>query len=196
MSIRTIRVVGLAASLALTPVSAWAQDPASQAARMERMKEIYQPSAPHRELAKLAGTWQQEVRLASGKPEPLVLRGRVTNRVVLDGRFVASEGTARAEAGGMAYDSMLMFGFDGRSREYTAIVLDTFGTYFVTAAGAASPGASAITMKGQTPEGGSIKHFDVVLTWIDANTYRTEIIFKFPGREPDVAVSTTYRRVS
>jgi len=179
----------------LSPLLAWAQSPPS-ADQVERMKAIYQPSAPHRELARLAGTWEQEARLANGTPEPVVLRGRVTNRVVLDGRFIASEGLARGPAGGPVLESMLILGFDGRTREYTAIVMDTFGTYYVTAAGPGTPDSASIVMKGQTPERGSVKHFDVVLTWIDANSYRVEIIFRIPDREPTVAVSTTYRRVN
>jgi hypothetical protein len=163
--------------------------------QIERMKAIYQPSAPHLALAKLEGTWEQEVRLASGSGDPVVIRGRAVNRVVLGGRFVVSEGQATGGEGAPALDSMLIFGFDGRTREYTSVVMDTFGTYYVTAAGAPGQDAGAIAMKGQTPERGAMKQFDVVLTWIDADTYRTEIIFRFPDRPPSAAVSTTYRRM-
>ena len=171
------------------------QSPAPTAAQIERMREIYEPSAPHRDLETLVGEWEQEVKLASGKPEPAIARGRVTNRSILGGRFLVSEGAARAESGGLTIDSMLIFGFDGRSREYTVTVMDTFGTYSVSASGKGDAAARAIVMSGETPERGAMKRFDVVLTRVDADTYRTEIIFRFPDRPPSIAVETTYRRV-
>jgi hypothetical protein len=160
------------------------------------MKEIYLPSAPHAALAKLAGEWDQTVELASKDGPPLRAHGRVLNRVVLGGRFVVSEGGAQQPDGALAYGSLLLFGFDGRSRDYTAIVLDTFGTYYVTAAGSAPPDGAPIVMRGETPERGGTKRFDVVLRWLDADTYRTEIVFHLPGREPAVAVAATCRRVT
>jgi hypothetical protein len=51
-------------------------------------------------------------------------------------------------------------------------------------------------MNGETPEGKGRKRFEVVLTWVDADTYRVQIIFLLEGRPPVVAVSSVHRRVT
>lgn len=184
-----ILMIGLAASAAAVQ-----QQPAPTPAQIARAKEIYLPSAPHESLARLAGVWDQEVEYASGAGAPVRATGRVTNRAVLGGRFVVSEGAARQQGGGLNSEAMLVFGFDGRSRQYTVVVLDTFGTYYVTAAGPPPPAGEPIVMKGETPEGTGTKKFDVVLRWMGEDAYKTEIVFHFPGRDPVVAVAATQRR--
>ena len=173
--------------------AAMQQQPAPTPAQIARAKEIYLPSAPHESLARLTGVWDQEVEYA-GAGAAVRASGRVTNRAVLGGRFVVSEGAARQQGGPLNSESMLLFGFDGRSRQYTVVVLDTFGTYYVTAAGPAPIAGEPIVMKGETPEGAGTKKFDVVLRWIGEDAYKTEIVFHLPGRDPVVAVAATHRR--
>ena len=184
-------------SLALLAI-AWTsaavqQPPQPTAEQVERMKAIYLPTAPHLDLERLAGEWDQEVEYASGA-KSVRAKGRVTNRVALGGRFVVSEGRARQEGSALDVESIFLFGYDGRTREHTVILLDTFGTYYVTAAGKAVVPLSDVIMHGETIEGAGTKKFDVVLRWVDRDTYRTEIVFHFPGREPVVAVAATHRR--
>ena len=93
---------------------------------------------------------------------------------------------------------MTIYGFDRRTKEFTIIGLDTMGTYYVTAAGnKAEP--RTIVMRGETLDdhGGApeMRKYDMVLKFVDANTYITEIIFHFPGRAPQTVVSVTHRRV-
>jgi hypothetical protein len=171
-------------------------DQAADKTTQARVAAIYLPSEPHRDLAKLAGTWEQEAVFASGGT-PVRATGRVVNRAVLGGRFIVSEGNATG-ASSFDYGSMLVFGFDGRTREHTVLLFDSFGTYFVEARRPASedPGAKELKLSGETREGTTPKAFDVVLTWIDADTYRLEIVFRLPGRPPSVAVSFTCKRVA
>ena len=185
----------IAAVLAIAGVSATApQNPAPPTAeQIERMKAIYVPSAPHRDLERLSGEWDQEVEYASGNTR-VRAKGRVSNRVALGGRFVVSEGRARQDGGSLDVESIFLFGYDGRTREHTAILLDTFGTYYVTATGTAAIPLSEVVMRGETIEGKGTKKFDVVLRWLDQDTYRTEIVFHIPGREPVLAVAATHRR--
>ena len=55
-----------------------------------------------------------------------------------------------------------------------------------------------IVMTGETleHEGGtaSTRKYDMTLKIIDANTYVTEVIFKFPGQPDQTIVSMTHRR--
>ena len=142
------------------------------------------------------GTWAQDVTFASGT-SLVKASGRVVNRLVLGGRFLHSEGQA-ANPPALDYQSMLTFGFDGRSQEYTVVVFDSFGTYYVEARQplAAFTASGELRLVGTTPEGAATKRFEVVLSWLDENTYRVEIVFRLPDRPPVVAVSSLCRRIS
>ena len=54
------------------------------------------------------------------------------------------------------------------------------GTYYVTAAGARQPGAREVAMKGVVDEGGRTQAYDMVLKWVDQDTYISQIVFHFP----------------
>jgi hypothetical protein len=161
------------------------------------------PAAQHQELAALAGQWTQEVTYSMGGP-PMKATGTVTNRMILGGRFLVSEGTSPNPAGpGMGdatLEFMSIYGFDRRTKEFTIIGLDTLGTYYVTAAGNKTE-PRTIVMRGESLDdhGGSVpgsemRKYDMVLRFVDPNTYVTEIIFYFPGRTPQTVVSVTHRR--
>jgi hypothetical protein len=182
------------ALLAIGCLSTAAQQPSQPTAeQIERMKALYLPSPPHRDLERLAGEWDVDVEYASGN-KSVRASGRVMNRVALGGRFVVSEGRARAADGKLDVESMFLFGYDGRTGEHTVVLLDTFGTYYVTAAGKATVPLSEVVMRGETLEGNGKKKFEVRLRWVDRHTYRTEIVFHFADREPVVAVAATHRR--
>ena len=168
---------------------------------IQKMLEPMQPVAEHQELAALAGRWTQEVTYSIGGP-PMTATGTVTNKMILGGRFLVSEASSANPAGAGFGDPtvefMTIYGFDRRTKEFTIIGLDTMGTYYVTAAGnKAEP--RTIVMRGETLDdhGGApeMRKYDMVLKFVDANTYITEIIFHFPGRAPQTVVSVTHRRV-
>jgi hypothetical protein len=158
--------------------------------------EVYVPTAPHAALARLIGTWDHEIDFGDGATGTVRATGRVTNRAILGGRFIVSEGEASNTTRKLDYGSTLIYGFDGRSGEHTVIVLDSFGTYFVTAAGRPGSVADLISMRGQTMEGGRPKHFTVELQWLSTDRYTTQILFHLAGRDPVVALKATHRRVS
>ncbi len=183
---------------------AWMASPAlSQSqptkAQIEKMLEPLRPTVEHQELAGLAGRWSQDVAYAMGGP-PMKALGTVTNRMVLGGRFLVSEGTSNNPStfGDPVIEFMSVYGFDRRTKEYTIVGFDTMGTYYVTASGTKTP-AGLILMSGETleHEGGKTdkRRYDMTLKVIDANTYVSEIIFKFPGKAPQTIVSITHRRL-
>jgi hypothetical protein len=185
---------------AATPAAAPRQHQQPTAEQKRAMAEQLQPGAPHRELATLEGQWTQEVTYNMGA-RPMKGRGTTTNRMVLGGRFLVSERTSMTAAGatgGFKVDAMSIYGFDRRTNEYTIVELDTMGTYWVTAAGAPREDRS-IVMSGETLDdhGGAreMRTYDMVLRVIDADTYVTEIIFRFAGRPPAKLVETLHRRI-
>jgi hypothetical protein len=165
------------------------------------MLEPLKPVAEHQELAALAGRWTQEVTYSMGGP-PMKSSGTVTNRMILGGRFLISEGSSANPAGpgigDPTLETMSIYGFDRRTKEFTIVHLDTMGTYYVTAAGnKAEP--RTVVMRGETLDdhagATAMRKYDMVLKFVDADTYVTEIVFHFPGRAPQTVVSVTHRRL-
>ncbi|HJR59684.1 MAG TPA: DUF1579 family protein [Vicinamibacterales bacterium] len=195
------RVFAMLFAVVFTSVSAASQQKPTPE-QIETMTEKTRPGAPHRELAALEGEWTQEIAYMTGTPNAIKGRGKATNRMILGGRFLVSERTSETAAGGalgnVKVDAMTIYGFDRRTNEYTIIELDTMGTYWVSAAG--RPGEDkAIVMSGESLDdhGGpkEMRKFDMVLRLVDADTYVTKVVFKFPGRPPTTLVETVYRRV-
>ena len=185
--------------VSLVMLAAAQQGPTAE--QKKAMAERIQPGAPHRELAALEGQWTQEVTYNMGTKQPLKGRGTATNRMILGGRFLVSERTSTTNAGAMGdmkIDAMNIYGFDRRTNEYTIIELDSTGTYWVSAAGAAREDKT-IVMSGESLDDHSghreMRKYDMVLRIVDPDTYVTQIIFKFPNRPPTTLVEITNRRV-
>lgn len=186
------------AAFTLVAASAVAQTqptPEQLAAMTEQMR----PTTEHRELAQLVGRWNQEVTWTMGGP-PVKATGIVTNRMVLGGRFLMSAGSAKNTLGfgDPTVELLTIYGFDRRTGDYTIVGYDTFGTYYVTAAGKKTP-AGMVLMHGETLEhdagAATMRKYDMTLRVIDANTYVTEVIFKVPGVPDQTVASVTHRRI-
>lgn len=196
--IRTAIVMTL--GLVCSAIPAAAQTKPSPEA-IQKMLEPMRPVAEHQELATLAGRWAQEVTYSMGGP-PMKSSGTVTNRMILGGRFLVSEGSSPNPAGpgigDPTLETMSIYGFDRRTKEFTIIVFDTTGTYYVTAAGNRTE-PRTVVMRGESLDDHTgakeTRKYDMVLRFVDADTYVTEIIFHFPGRAPQTVVSVTHRRL-
>lgn len=178
--------------------TAFAQSQLSPA-EIEKMLEPLRPTTEHKELAGLEGRWILEATFLMGGP-PMKASGSMTNRMILGGRFLVSEGTSNNPSGigDPTIGLMSIYGFDRRTNDFTIVGYDTMGTYYVTAAGKKTP-EGKIVMAGETleHEGGTAatRKYDMTLKVIDANTYTTEVIFKFPGQPDQTIMSMTHRRV-
>lgn len=192
---RSVAAVALMIAFASATLLGQASGQTISPEEKQRIQDIYVPSAAHRELSRLEGKWEQTSEYASGPGAVTQFHGLVVNRLILGGRFLVSEGAVRQVNGDLTIESMLVFGFDGRIRQFTSLVFDTFGTYYVSAAGASDRPAKRIVMSGETLEGKNPKRFDVVLEWLGADEYRIQIIFHHADKStPTVAVSSMYRR--
>ncbi len=179
------------------------QPPTPTPEQIKAMLAEMQPGPEHRVLANLEGQWTLDITYNMGGPQakPMKARGTATNRMILGGRFLMSEGVsdnpAGAAFGGAKVETVGIYGFDRRTKEYTTIGLDTMGTYWVTAAGVMKPDQT-ILMAGETLDdhAGSkeIRKYDMVLKVVDANTYLSQIIFKFPNMPDLKIVEIVHRR--
>ena len=152
------------------------------------------PGPEHKELEALAGTWDLEITYAMGTGQKMSFAGRGVNTMILGGRFLTATTASREPKSGLAVDTLSIYGFDRRNGNFTIVAYDTMGTYYVTAAGKKAAGASQVVMKGEVEEHGGIKKYDMVVRWVDRDTYVTEIVFYLP-QGPLKIVDITHRRV-
>jgi hypothetical protein len=172
--------------------------------QMKAMLAEMQAGAEHKVLAALEGRWSLDIAYNMGGPQAgsMKAKGTATNRMILGGRFLSCEGASDNPAGPGFGDSRLeyltLYGFDRRTKEYTTVGFDTMGTYWVSAAGPMTADKT-IVMSGETLDdhAGSkqMRKYDMVLKVMDANTYVTQIIFKFPGMPDLKIVEITHRRI-
>ena len=162
---------------------------------MQAMMAMMGPGPEHKDFEPLAGTWDMDITFNMGGP-PMKVSGRAVNTLILGGRFLKSETKGHAPVMGVDVESLSIYGFDRRTNEYTVVGYDTMGTYYVTAAGKKQPGAKEVVMQGWIEEDAPVSgrmDYDMVLRWVDADTYVSEIIFKFPAGPTKVA-EMTFRR--
>jgi hypothetical protein len=169
---------------------------------MRAMIEKLGPGPEHRTLAALEGRWSVDISYNMGGG-PTRTKGTAVNRMILGGRFLHSEATSPMpagypEMGDARVESLTIYGFDRRTSEYTILGLDTMGTYWVSAAGVMRP-EKTIVMSGQSLDDATgtreMRQYDMVLRIVDADTYVTQIIFKFPNRPDLKIVEITHRRM-
>lgn len=183
------------ALLAASPVAAQDQMKPPTPEEMQAMMAMMGPGPEHKDFEPLAGTWDMDITFNMGGP-PMKVAGRAVNTLILGGRFLQSATKGHAAAMGMDIESLSIYGFDRRTNEYTVVGYDTMGTYYVTAAGKKQPGAKEVVMQGSVEENAPVRgrmDYDMVLRWVDADTYVSEIIFKFPAGPMKIA-EMTFRR--
>ncbi|MCI0435652.1 MAG: DUF1579 domain-containing protein, partial [Gemmatimonadetes bacterium] len=125
-----------------------------------------------------AGTWDMEIRVRPlPGAEPLTTRTTAENRMILGGRFLESR--AAVDMFGMSGETLTILGFDRRHGTYTSIGLDTFGTYWVTAAGKPDAASGAIVMRGEDvdPVAGHRQVYEFHLEIVDEDRYVFAVVF-------------------
>lgn len=181
---KSLRVVVSLALIVISAGAAVSQEKKSEADKQKMIaayEELAKPGPEHKQLEALAGAWDEEIKfwMEPGKP-PMTFKGTCQNKMILGGRFLMSE--AKGGEGPMAFESMIIIGFDRRHKKFTSVGYDTMGTYFVTAAGAYDDSRKAIVMYGEDFDP-ALKHtqkYDLVTRIISPTQYVTEVIFKDP----------------
>jgi len=176
-------------------------DSALQAKMMAKAVELAAPGPEHKLLETLAGKWTFEATVwMEPGGEPMVVQGNAESRMILQGRFLMTESTGPSPFGGESENFGIM-GFDRRFGHFTTIGMDTWGTYFVTAAGPYDSTTRTITMSGEDadPVFAGTQLYDFVLQLETDDTYTWQIIFKDQwhtrGGEPFKMVEMRFTRV-
>ena len=172
----------LIAVMFLSPVLLRSQedvDTTEQEDMMAEYMKLAQPSEEHKLLESMVGKWEQTGKYWE-KPgaEPTVATGKSVNKIVLGGRFLMSEW--EEGEGEMRGKGLNMIGFDRRFNRYTLVGFDTWGTYYVTAAGTRDETTNTISMSGEEhdPLGKFTQKYDFIFRFVDDDTYIIELVFK------------------
>lgn len=107
--------------------------------------QLSRPGPEHEALARYAGTWDLTVTLGSGA-RALRFTGTATNRMIVGGRFLQMDYSARGPA--EATEGQFSLGFDARHHRFALVAMDSFGTYFVTSQGPRDPATGRLRLRG------------------------------------------------
>jgi hypothetical protein len=119
--------------------------------------------------------------------------------MILGSRFLFSHGVS--DEGMMAGESINILGFDRRYGHYTVVGYDTYGTYYITAAGSYEAKTKTLTLSGtdDDPVLQATQVYDFIIRFVSADEYTYEVIFKDEwhtrGGGPFKVVAITYTRV-
>jgi len=167
--------------------------------KMNEMMELAKPGPEHKMLEKMVGTWEQTVKLwMSPGTEPAEMKGQTINKMILGGRFLQSN--ISSGEGEMKMEGLNLMGYDRRHKHFTTVGFDTWGTYYVTAAGPYNEGSKSIVMYGEDeePTMEMTQKYNIIVRFVDEETFVSEIIFK-DKRTPDESefkmVEVTNKRV-
>jgi hypothetical protein len=170
-----LTLVTLLVFLSLSFVAAQDYD----AEKMALMMELAKPGPEHQMLEKMTGTWEQDIKIWM-KPgaEPMLMNGKSVNEMILGGRFLKSN--VSGGEGEMKMEGLSIMGFDRRHQKFTTVGFDTWGTYYITAAGPYDEETKSIIMYGEDEEVtmGVTQKYDIIVRFVDDNTYVSEVVFK------------------
>lgn len=111
---------------------------------MDIYAELSAPGAPHRLLARMAGTWDMK---GSCRMEPggdlIEHTGISEQRMILDGRFLQQE--FRGEMMGVPFTGIGFTGYDNHTGKYVSTWIDSMGTGIYHFEGTGSSDSSTIT---------------------------------------------------
>jgi len=193
-------VVAILIAAGATTVAQEQISPEEKAKRLKAAMAAIKPSAEHKQLEALTGTWNQDIKVwPQPGAAPVSMKGTCQNRMILGGRFLLSEG--KGGQGAMAIESMTIYGFDRRYKKFTIVSYDSMGTYYVTAAGLFNDSEKAMVMYGEDtdPIMGGTQTYNMILRPIGPDKYILEIVFTDPyhtqGKGPFKAVEITHSRV-
>jgi hypothetical protein len=101
----------------------------------------------------------------------------------------------RGAAQGAPFESLTILGYDRGPGEYTAVGYDTFGTFYVTAAGGWDSDVKSIVMKGSYDDAvtGHAHDYEFRLAIESVDRFTWTVVF-LEGDQRTVAARLAYRR--
>jgi hypothetical protein len=113
---------------------------------MEVYRKLATPGAPHKLLAKMAGSWHTKTKswMEPDKP-PMESSGTCEQKMLLGGRFLQQEFTG--EMMGSTFTGIGVAGYDNHTRKYVSTWMDSMSTGIYFFEGTASADGKTITQE-------------------------------------------------
>ena len=165
---------------------------------MQKIMEIYAkagtPGAPHKELAKLEGSWITTSKgwMEPGKP-PVESTGACEQKLLLDGRYLQQIYTG--DMMGQIFTGISLLGYDNHTKKYQSVWIDSMSTGVYFFEGTASKDGRTITQESRYDDpvkGPSL--WRTVTRIKDDNTQEFEMFLTPKGKKEEKMMEMTITR--
>ena len=114
--------------------------------------------------------------------EPTVSKGKATNRMILDGRYL--EGEYEGEMEGKPFTGRGLTGYDNMAKKYVNVWIDSMSTGLAMSEGHCDKDGTVFTYTGEMQMGpGAKQPYREVTTILDDNSYKFEWFDIHDGQE-------------
>jgi len=193
---RTKRVVAPVVALSAALAASFAFAPsATTAVAQDGEMAMEKPGPEHKHLAALAGTWDQTIKF---KMDPAgewqESKNVETIKVVCGGFFVAAE--TNGQMMGAPFEGRNLMGYDNHKKKFTAMWIDSFGSYMTLMEGTYDEKTKTLTMTGDMLEPMSGKYMKVRMTTEDksADEHVAKMYMPGPDGKEFVMMEITSKR--
>ncbi|HEY6871569.1 MAG TPA: DUF1579 domain-containing protein [Geobacteraceae bacterium] len=163
---------------------------------MDTYADVATPGAPHKLLARMAGTWSMK---GSCRMEPggdlIDHTGSSEQRMILDGRFLQQD--FRGQMMGISFTGMGFTGYDNHKEKYVSTWLDSFGTgiYHFEGTGSADGRTITQTCSYDDPVRGPLTLRNVTRI-VDDNTFEFRMYTTASGGKEEEMAVLVYTRTA
>ena len=163
-------------------------------ATMDVYKKLGTPSAPHKVLASMAGSWITKTKswMEPNKP-PMESTGTCEQKMLLGGRFLQQEFTG--DMMGSRFIGINLIGYDNHTKKYVSTWIDSMSTGIYYFEGTASADGKTITQESRydDPLKGPMKWRSVTKI-VDDNTHMFEMYGTDQRGKEEKMMEMTYIR--
>lgn len=158
--------------------------PMDSAAMMKVWEEMKTPGDNHKMLAKLDGTWDNEMTMweSPDKP-PTTSKATSVDKMILGGRY--QQGTFKGTFMGQPFEGTSIMGYDNIKKKYVNTWIDNFSTGIMYLEGDYDPATKSIVLTGTMKDpmsGQDCKHRQVFTMTDDKHT-TMEMYATMPGQK-------------
>jgi hypothetical protein len=165
---------------------------------MQEHMELYQklatPGAPHKLLARMAGSWHTQSKFwtVPGMP-PVTSEGSCEQTMILDGRFLQQDYTG--DMMGAPFSGVGVTGYDNNTQQYVGTWMDSMSTGIFFFAGTADDQGKTIIQycRYNDPIKGPVRWRSVTKI-VDDNTHRFEMYVTDKSDQEEKMMEITYTR--
>jgi len=161
---------------------------------MEVWQKLATPGAPHKVLARMAGTWNAKMKswMEPDQP-PMESTGTSETKMILGGRYLQMDYTG--DMMGSPFTGLGITGYDNHTKKYVSTWVDSMGTAILFFEGAGSADGTTITQECRydDPVKGPMKWRSVTRI-VDDNTHEFEMYGTDKSGKEEKMMEITYTR--